>query len=451
MAFSALGLSAPLLRALAEEKHLEPTPVQAAAIPVILSGADVRASARTGSGKTGAFILPVLQRLAGERREAGRHVRALVLVPTRELAMQVGAVARRYARFLPQPIKTLVVYGGISANPQMQALGTGADILVATPGRLLDLIDQNAVSPAAVSVLVLDEADRLLALGFAEELARIFAWLPPRRQTLFFSATFPAAVATLADGLLRDAVVVQVEPSLSAAADIVQRAIEVDAPQRTQLLRHLVETEGWTRVLVFVATKYATEHVADKLLRAGLEAAPLHGELSQGARTAALADFKAGTVRVLVATDLAARGLDVVDLPAVVNYDLPRSAVDYVHRIGRTGRAGAAGVAVSFISAETHAHFQLIEKRNVVKLTREQIEGFAPSETAPPVVASAGTGGVKGKRKSKKDKLREAAGQTVPAAANASVPAAAFKPERMAEPAEFFPWSRRVMIGRRLR
>ena len=376
MSFSQLGLSAPLLRAIAEKNYVDPTPIQAAAIPVILRGADVRASAQTGSGKTAAYVLPLLQGLALRRREPGRWVRALILVPTRELAAQVGEAVRRYGRFLPEPIKTLVVYGGVSINPQMMALGGGADVLVATPGRLLDLIDHNAVSLQAVSVLVLDEADRLLALGFAEEWGRIAKCLPVERQSLLFSATFPPAVTALADALLRDPHVIEMVPVVKAEPQIEERAIEVDAPRRTQLLRFLTVENEWTRVLVFVATKYATEHVADKLRRAGLDATALHGELSQGARTQALADFKAGRVRLLIATDLAARGLDIEELPVVVNYDLPRSAVDYVHRIGRTGRAGARGVAVSFVSAETHAHFHLIEKRNARGMLREQIDGF---------------------------------------------------------------------------
>ncbi|HEX2853730.1 MAG TPA: DEAD/DEAH box helicase [Opitutaceae bacterium] len=381
MTFTALKLAVPLLRAVAEKNYTDPTPIQVAAIPAILGGSDVWASAQTGSGKTAAFALPLLQRLAASRRPPGRFVRALVLVPTRELAAQIGESFRRYGRFLAEPVKTLVVYGGVSINPQMMALGGGADIIIATPGRLLDLVEQNAVSLSAVSMLVLDEADRLLALGFADELGRIVTRLPAKRQTLLFSATFPPAVETLAQNLLHDPVRVEVAATAETAPDIEQRAIEVDAPRRTQLLKHLVQTHGWTRVLVFVATKYATEHVADKLRRGGLAAGALHGELSQGARTQAVADFKASKIQVLVATDVAARGLDIAQLPVVVNFDLPRSATDYTHRIGRTGRAGERGVAVNFISAETHAHFRLIEKRNKLTLPREQIEGFEPVET----------------------------------------------------------------------
>ena len=440
MSFSSLGLSAPLLRGIFERNYLEATPIQAAAIPAILRGGDVWASAQTGSGKTAAFALPLLQRLAGASRERGRFVRALVLVPTRELAAQIGDAFRDYGRYLPEPaLKTLVVYGGVSINPQMMALGGGADILVATPGRLLDLIAHNAVSLAAVATLVLDEADRLFALGFADELARILALLPAQRQTLFFSATFPPAVWSFAESLLRDPTRIEMPAAAADTPDIVQRAIEVDAPQRTQLLRNLIEFHAWSRVLVFVATKYATEHVAEKLRRAGIEAVALHGELSQGARTTALADFKASRVRVLVATDVAARGLDIAQLPVVVNYDLPRSPVDYPHRIGRTGRAGESGTAVSFISAETDAHFRLIEKRNRLGVTREQIAGFEPWETAPALPAT--SGGVKGRRKSKKDRVREAAGGV------ATQPASG--PVAPAEPVDYFPLTPRIPTQRR--
>jgi len=301
------------------------------------------------------------------------------------------------------------------------------------------LIDHNAVSLSAVSMLVLDEADQLFSLGFTDELNRILALLPARRQNLLFSATFPAEVQTLAENLLREPVRIDVPAEPTTKPDILQRVIEVDAPHRTQLLRHLIETHGWTRVLVFVATKYATEHVAEKLRKAGIAATALHGELSQGARMQALADFKASKVRVLLATDLAARGLDIIQMPVVVNFDLPRSAVDYTHRIGRTGRAGESGVAISFVSAETHAHFCLIEKRHQLDLPREQIEGFEPVETDIPAPPS--NGGVKGKRKSKKDKLREAAALAQPGTAPVSSPTRDSAPSIPAE--KTFSWRRR--------
>ncbi len=446
MSFSSLGLSEPLLRAITERGYTDATPIQVAAIPPVLQGDDVWASAQTGSGKTAAFVLPIIQRLvAAGPRPRGRFVRALILVPTRELAAQIADEIRDYERYLSQEsaLKTLVVVGGVSINPQMMALGGGADIIVATPGRLLDLIDHNAVSLSSVATLVLDEADRLFALGFADELARVIGLLPARRQTLLFSATFPPAVRSLAENLLRGPVRIEIAPTPEGKPDILQRAIEVDVPQRTQLLRNLIVLHEWTRVLVFVATKYATEHVAEKLCRLGIQAAAFHGELSQGTRTQVLADFKASRVRVLIATDVASRGIDIEQLPVVVNYDLPRSPADYVHRIGRTGRAGESGVAVSFISAETDAHFRLIEKRNRLNLPREQIAGFEPLETIVP--APPPTGGIKGKRKSKKDKLREAAGlpPTTPASKSAPPPAPA------EEPREYFSWSPRTSPRRR--
>ena len=407
MTFGSLKLAVPLLRALAEEDHAEPTPIQVEAIPAILRGENVVASAPTGSGKTAAFALPLLQRLGSSRRPPGRLARVVVLVPTRELAMQIGERFRRYGRFVPEPIKTLVVYGGVSINPQMMALGGGADVLVATPGRLLDLLAHHAVSLERVQTLVLDEADRLLALGFADELARIVALLPHERQTLLFSATFPAGVEKLAEDLSRQFVRVEIAAAPQIVPDIQERAIEVDAPRRAQLLRHLIVTNAWTRVLVFVATKYATEHVADKLRRAGLKAEALHGELSQGARTTALADFKTSKTQVLVATDVAARGIDIANLPVVVNFDLPRSPTDYTHRIGRTGRAGEKGVAVSFVSVANHEHFRLIEKRHRLNIPREHIDGFEPRETVmPPAPLAPNQGGIKGRRPNKKDRYR---------------------------------------------
>ena len=406
MSFFSLGLTEPLLRAVAVREYSVPTPIQTTAIPAILRGGDVWASAQTGSGKTAAYALPLLQILSARTRPRGRFVRALIIVPTRELAAQIGETICHYERYLSPSLKTLVVHGGVSINPQMMALGGGADIVVSTPGRLLDLIAHNAMSLSAVSILVLDEADRLLEEGFRDELGRILALLPANRQSLLFSATFPPAVQTLAAALLRDPVRLDAPSEPATRPDILQRVIEVDAPRRTQLLRHLIGENHWPGVLVFVATKYATEHVAEKLRQAGLVATALHGELSQGARSQALADFRAGHVQVLLATDLAARGIDIVRLPVVVNFDLPRSVVDYIHRIGRTGRAGETGLAISFVSASTHAHFLLIEKRYQLHLAREQIPGFEPVQIEVPAASS--PGGIKGRRMSKKDKLRAA-------------------------------------------
>lgn len=407
MTFASLGLTSALLRAARELGLSEPTPVQMQTIPAALAGSDVRGQAQTGSGKTLAFVLPLLQRLLQIGvPEGSRPTRALILVPTRELAAQVGKVIEDVSRFLLHRPKLAVVFGGVSINPQMMALRGGADIVVATPGRLLDLLEHNALSLSAVSTLVLDEADRLLDLGFAEEWTRIKDLLPTRRQNLLFSATFTPEAQALADALLHSPVCVEIDADSASAPDIKQRVIQVDAAQRTQLLRHLIESEGWSQVLVFVATKYATELVADKLGRKGIKATALHGDLSQGARVQALEDFKQRKLTVLVCTDLAARGLHMPALPVVVNYDLPRAAVDYTHRIGRTGRAGDAGMALSFVSAASEAHFRLIEKRQGQRVPREKIEGFEPKDEVSPEQAA---GGVKGVRKSKKDKLREAA------------------------------------------
>ena len=414
--FKDLGFSPALhpaiLKAVGDEGFVEATAIQSAAIPAILQGRDVLACSQTGSGKTAAFALPLLALLATREPtpQRKRAVAALVLVPTRELAVQVGAVLAGFAKYLPQPAKVAVVFGGVSINPQMINLRGGADVVVATPGRLIDLVEHNALDLGKVNFLVLDEADKLLDMGFADELARILALLPAKRQNALFSATFPPSIDALASSLLNNPVRIAIQSEPETALEIVQRAIEVDAARRTQLLRHLVQTEKWSRVLVFVATKHAAEIVADKLRKADINAEPFHGELSQGKRTQVLMDFKASAVQVVVATDVAARGLDITALPVVVNYDLPRSAIDYTHRIGRTGRAGLSGMAISFISADTDAHFRLIEKRHAIKVQREQVAGFEPVEVAPVNAADPqGTGGVKGKRPSKKDKLRAAA------------------------------------------
>ena len=431
MTFSALGLTAELESAAHALGLSQPTPVQAQAIPAVLRGADVFALAPTGSGKTAAFVLPLLQRLLAEPAQTPRRVRALVLVPTRELAAQVGEVFRNLGRHAPKPLRVAILFGGVSVNPQMMGLRGGADVVVATPGRLLDLMQRNALRLSHVATLVIDEADRLLDLGFADELAAVLETLPRQRQTLFFSATCPDAVRALAEPLLRAPVQISVAapaPSAHAAHDastdsgegvpsrapspaIVQRVIEVDPERRAMLLTHLMQDSKWSRALVFVATRYAADHVAWKLHKAGIFATPLHGDMSQGQRSEVLQQFKDERWDVVVTTDLASRGIDIPDLPVVVNFDLPRSAVDHVHRIGRTGRAGASGLAVSFVSADTEAHWRLIEKRQGLTIPREQVPGFEPTrtETIAAPAAAPGTGGIKGKRPSKKDKLRAAA------------------------------------------
>jgi len=404
MPITDLGLSEPLVRALSQFD--EATPVQVAAIPAALGGRDLLVTARTGSGKTTAFVLPILEKWLAASRSKPKKLHALILVPTRELAAQVREVMRDYARELPERIKVVSAVGGVSINPQMMALRGGADVIVATPGRLLDLVDHNAVSLEVVGTLVLDEADRMLDLGFSNELSRVLSMLPDERQNLLFSATFPEKMESIARDFLHDPKRIEIESEPEEVSDIEQRAIRVDTAKRTPLLRHLIAEEKWERVLVFVGRKYTADHVADKLHRNGIEALSLHGDLSQGVRSEVLRDFKSGEIQVLVATDLAARGLDIVKLPAVVNYELPRSPADYIHRIGRTGRAGEKGLAVSFVTAESTAHFNLIEKRNGLSLAREVVAGFEPTDLIP---KASGTGGVKGRRKSKKDKLREAA------------------------------------------
>ncbi len=418
--FAGLGLQPALLRAAAAAGWVTPSAIQAAVIPAVLQGRDVLAQSPTGAGKTAAFLLPLLQRLLnvpGAADERPRRLRALVLAPTRELATQIGAAAQALA---PQ-LKTVVVVGGLSINPQMLALRGGAHLLVATPGRLLDLTRQNAVHLGDLDLLVLDEADRLLDADFADETQRVLALAPRQRQTLLLSATLPEAVQAMSTRVQRNALVLTLDDAPAdgpadaggsrAHAHITQRAIVVDTARRNTLLRHLLRTEAWPRALVFVATQHGAEHLADKLRQAGVAAAALHGDLSPGRRSQALTDLQTGQLAVLVATDLASRGIDVVQLPVVINFDLPRSATDYTHRIGRTGRAGAQGVALSFICADapgSEAHFRLIEKRQALRVAREQIVGYEPAAVLPPTPADP-NGGVKGLRKSKKDKLREAA------------------------------------------
>ena len=409
MPLISLGLCPALAQAAAAQGLAQPTPIQQAAIGPILQGADLLAQAQTGSGKTAAYALPLLQRYVQAPAAAAgrRRLQALVLAPTRELAAQIGESLRALAQSLVQPPRIAVVFGGVSINPQLLRLRGGADIVVATPGRLLDVVAHNALRLDRLSTLVLDEADRLLALGFADELDQVLALLPRQRQNLLFSATYPESVQQLARRFLHEPIEVRIAPAAPVEALLQQRAIAVDAHQRGPLLRQLLRQDGWSRVLVFVASQHGCEQLASKLRCHGVLAAPLHAGMSQGARQQALFDFKAGRLQALVTTDLAARGLDIAQLPVVVNYDLPRSAADYTHRIGRTARAGQGGLAVSLVSASTEAHFALIEKRQGLSLPREQIQGFAPSASALPLpVAASGNGGIKGRRPSKKDKLR---------------------------------------------
>ncbi|APP00164.1 DEAD/DEAH box helicase [Xanthomonas perforans] len=394
------------------------TPIQVAMIPPMLAARDLIATAQTGSGKTLAYALPLLQQRLQAPEQAPRVLGGLILVPTRELVAQVAQTLLSLAAALPRRLKIVAATGGEAINPQLMALRGGADIVIATPGRLLDLVTHNALGLSQVSTLVLDEADRLLDLGFGAELDRILALLPAQRQSVLVSATFPAAIASLAKRRLRDPLRITHDAMPEQAPSITQRAIAVDAGQRTQLLRHLLLEHGWPQLLVFVASRHGADKVAEKLSKTGIAALPLHGELSQGRRERTLRAFKQADVQVLVATDLAGRGIDIDALPAVLNYDLPRSTVDYTHRIGRTARAGASGVAISFVTADSAQQWRLIEKRQGLRVPTSVIEGFEPTPVQAPapdhspgaaVRAADDNGGIKGKRPSKKDKLRAAA------------------------------------------
>lgn len=411
MSFISLGLSGFFQRALDELGYDTPTAIQAQAIPAVLEGRDLLAAAETGSGKTAAFVLPLLEKLLDHEGLRSNQVATLVLVPTRELAVQVEEAVKAYTAYYPRRIKSLAVYGGVSINTQMQAMKGGCDLMVATPGRLLDLMEKNAITLDKVQHLVLDEADRMLDLGFADELQQVLSKLPVQRQNLLFSATFPEEVDALINRLLFNPVNIEIERENKLPDTLIQRPIEVDKEQRTALLRHLLGEMNGAQFLVFVASKRTADNVTGKLKKYGFSAETLHGDKAQKERQQALAAFKKGEIQVLIATDLAARGIDIPLLPFVVNYDLPRSPADYIHRIGRTARAGEVGTAFSFIDHESDAHFKLIAKRNNLDVTREQIPGFERTATPPPeaVIPTKGQPPVKGKRKSKKDKLREAA------------------------------------------
>ena len=380
MSFSSLGLSEQLVRATADQGYETPSPIQQQAIPAVLSGQDVMAAAQTGTGKTAGFTLPLLQRLAAKPR-TGKGPRALILAPTRELAAQVHDSVALYGKYLPT--RSAVVFGGVKINPQMMKLRKGLDVLVATPGRLLDLYQQNAVRFDEVEILVLDEADRMLDMGFIRDIRKILAMLPAKRQNLLFSATFSSDIRKLAQGLLNDPVQVEVAARNTTAETVRQSVYPVDQSQKTALLSKLVRDNQWDQVLVFTRTKHGANRLTQKLEKDGITAAAIHGNKSQGARTRALANFKAGEVRVLVATDIAARGLDIKQLPQVVNFELPNVPEDYVHRIGRTGRAGESGHALSLVSADEGKLLAGIEKLIKKQLPRKEVEGFEPRNNLP--------------------------------------------------------------------
>ena len=381
MSFSTLGLVPPILRAVSEQGYDTPTPIQQQAIPIVLSGKDLLASAQTGTGKTAGFVLPLLQRLMGAPRAKNNHARVLVLAPTRELAAQIYQSVMDYGKYLD--LRFGVVFGGVKINPQMMMLRSGVDILVATPGRLLDLYNQRAVQFSQLEALVLDEADRMLDMGFIHDIKKIMALLPKARQTLLFSATFSTEVCNLAKSLLQNPQEISVTPRNASAELVDQRVHPVDKGRKTELLSHLIRSESWDQALVFSRTKHGANKLVKLLALDGIDAAAIHGNKSQSQRNKALADFKQGKVRILVATDIAARGIDIEELPMVVNFDLPQVPEDYVHRIGRTGRAGTVGKALSFVSADEAWQLYEIEKLIKRKLTRVELDDFEPVHSLP--------------------------------------------------------------------
>ena len=376
MSFSSLGLSESLLRAIGDSGYNTPTPIQQQAIPVILAGRDLLAAAQTGTGKTAGFTLPILQRLADKATGGRRPVRALILTPTRELAAQVADSVSKYGMHQMPRLKSDVVFGGVKINPQMMRLRGGVDILTATPGRLLDLVAQNALKLNQVEILVLDEADRMLDMGFIRDINKVLALLPKKRQNLLFSATFSADIRKLAQDLLFKPVQIEIAAENAAADTVEQIAYTVSKTQKTALLTHLIKSNDWRQVLVFTSTKHGANRLSEKLNASQINAKAIHGNKSQGARTSALAEFKAGAIQVLVATDVAARGIDIVKLPHVVNFELPRSSADYVHRIGRTGRAGLGGLAVSLVCSEENSALRQVEKLIGNKIAQGRIVGF---------------------------------------------------------------------------
>lgn len=378
MSFAELGLSAELLRAVSEQGYTEATPVQVQAIPVILQGRDVLAGAQTGTGKTAGFTLPLLQRLSihGNRSTspALHPVRALILTPTRELAAQVEESVKTYGKYLP--LKPAVVFGGVNIDPQIKALKAGVDILVATPGRLLDHVQQRTVNLSKVEIFVLDEADRMLDMGFINDIKKIIAMLPPVRQNLMFSATYSEDIRELADKILKDPAQIEVARRNTTAELVKQSVYEVNKERKRELLQKLILDNDWQQVLVFTRTKHGASRLADQMAKSGISTAAIHGDKGQSARMEALADFKAGKVRMLVATDIAARGLDIDQLPHVINYELPHVPEDYVHRIGRTGRAGSSGEAISLVCGEEMKSLKEIEKMLKVSLEKQTMAGF---------------------------------------------------------------------------
>lgn len=399
MLFSQLKLSANILKAVKDEGYETPTPVQAQAIPLILEGRDILAGAQTGTGKTAGFTLPTLELLSkNPPAKPKRRIRALILTPTRELAAQVGESVRTYGKYLP--LKSAVIFGGVGINPQITALKSGVDILIATPGRLLDHLGQGTVELGAVEIFVLDEADRMLDMGFIKDIKRVIEKLPKKRQNLLFSATYSDEIKTLANSLLKNPAEVEVARRNTSSELVAQSVYLVDCKRKSALLGHLITKNKWEQVLVFTRTKHGANKLSEYLEKCKISSAAIHGNKSQAARTKALDDFKKGTVKVLVATDIAARGIDIDALPHVVNFELPNISEDYVHRIGRTGRAGCEGEAVSLVCVDEAEYLKAIEKLIKKEIPKHVVEGFEPDPTikAEPIqLGGGGRGGNSGR------------------------------------------------------
>ncbi len=407
MPFSKLQLSSPIQRTLQRNNYIKPTPIQEKVIPLVLEKNDVMAKAQTGSGKSASFVLPILELWSQNIPEGKAKIKVLVLTPTRELTLQVAEYFSTFGNCLARKPKVVSIIGGESIGDQLYAIQQGCDIVVATSGRLLDVLSKKQMNLSKLEYFVLDEADKMLNLGFAEELDLILDEIPSQRQNLLFSATYPQKMLDMASKITQNPVEVSFENEAPVVEKIVQRVIEVNPENRGPLLRHLMKKEKWKSILVFMANKRATDNIAEKFRKRGYLAESFHGDLTQEDRNYTLEQFKAKKIQILFATDLVSRGLDIDDISCVINYDLPRSPADYIHRIGRTGRAGKSGLAVTFIGHEEQDHFRLIEKRSNIKLEREQVKGFELKGDVP--INEKGKAPVKGKRKSKKDKLREQA------------------------------------------
>lgn len=409
ISFSIFNLSSSINKAIKQNNFTKPTPIQEKVVPLVLEHKDIMAKAKTGSGKSASYILPLLELWLKNRGEGKAKIKALVLTPTRELTLQVASMFENFGEFIDKKPKVVSVIGGESIGDQLYKIQQGCDFLIATSGRFLDVLNKKQMNLSHIEYLVLDEADKMLNLGFSEELNLVLEAIPKKRQNLLFSATYPTKMLDIASKITTEAIEVSIEEDVPTVDSVIQRAIEVNQDNRGPLLRELFKTNNLGQTIVFMANKRATDNIADKFIKHGFKAESFHGDLEQIDRTYTLDAFKNKKINILFATDIAARGLDIQNVECVVNFDLPRSPTDYIHRIGRTARGGKSGVAISFITHENNAHFKIIEKKCKVQLQREQIKGFELSGEAPKI--EKGKAPVKGKKKSKKDKLREKANQ----------------------------------------